>query len=135
MARPLLLHFTAPDCVPCAAIAPYVAKQCAERGLERIELDVSTDTGFDMRTEHRVTSFPTFVLLDATGREELGRCAGADEAAFRALLDTHAIFSPTRQICSLPMSAEATVSARCHGPRVVSHPQATEAGRGVVRDV
>jgi thioredoxin 1 len=71
---PMLLDFTASWCLPCREMQPVMDK-LARDGHDVREIDCSH--GVPARfASYRVTSFPTFIVLDGS-RREIGRQRGS----------------------------------------------------------
>lgn len=75
---PVIIDFSATWCGPCQMIAPYV-HELAESNKDVVTFKfIDIDENTSLADEYKVEAVPTFVLLDADGRE-IDRLTGADQ--------------------------------------------------------
>lgn len=86
--RPVLMHFRADWCKPCAQMAPVVGEVEREyaESLLVVSVDTHTPTGAAEAQRAGVTMIPTFVMY--SGEREVSRLVGAHpKGDVRALID------------------------------------------------
>ena len=85
---PRLVEFSSEDCPACARMRPVVAgveRECGEKTIA--QLDVDDAAGARLAGSYGVTLLPSFVSVDAQGRE-IARLTGAQTpAALRAAVE------------------------------------------------
>jgi thiol-disulfide isomerase/thioredoxin len=86
--KALLLEVQSPYCFACVAAKPAVDRLEAEwrdRLVVR-RVDIRSPEGRQLAREHRIEYTPTFILFDATGREQWRGAGGLDADRVRAVL-------------------------------------------------
>lgn len=75
---PMVVHFSAPWCGPCAGLRRVVDAVCADLHVAHREIDIDADPAAARRFS--VLSLPTTLIFDADGRQRY-RAAGVPAAA------------------------------------------------------
>ena len=86
---PVLLEVQSPYCLGCVAMKPSVdrvEREWAARLAVR-RVDIQSAAGRQLARQYRVAFTPTFILLDATGREQWRGVGQLDIARLRALVE------------------------------------------------
>ncbi len=76
--EPMMLDFTATWCGPCKQVRPTV-EQLIQNGYRIRAVDI--DNNQDLAAQYEVTRVPTFVVIDPTTGEDLGRIEGPQPPA------------------------------------------------------
>lgn len=71
-----LVDFHATWCGPCVRIAPYVANQCAQKGINLIKVNV--DELGDISHKYGIQAMPTFQVIDKNGNKLFEKCGGSE---------------------------------------------------------
>lgn len=133
--KPILADFQAVWCYSCYYMDRRVLNrpsfQEAAAGLVLAKLDVDTEEGRALREKHRVTFLPSYLLLDASGKE-VGRIVG--EQTERDFLDQlQKLLGPRElpedRLQALLDSGELGQSVRLRKSLLKSNPELREKGR------
>jgi thioredoxin 1 len=69
-----VIDFHATWCGPCVNIAPYVLKECKEKGIQLIKVDV--DKNKEASTKFGISAMPTFAVMNRKGEILLKKTGG-----------------------------------------------------------
>lgn len=69
-------YYSAEWCAGCKAMMPLFKQECEKLNVEYEIIDVESDKGVDLSTEHKVRNIPTLIFLD-DDNNMIGRASGS----------------------------------------------------------
>ena len=73
-----VVYFGSDDwCKSCIAMKPLFKQECEKLNVEYEIIDVESDRGVDLSTEHKVRNIPTLIFLDDDNKV-IGRASGSN---------------------------------------------------------
>jgi len=89
--RPTMVEFVSQSCPVCQRMAPTVSmaeQHCAGEGVDVLRLDVGTAAGRQAAAEYGIRGVPTFLFMDAAGREVARRVGEQSLASLQQGLES-----------------------------------------------